>query len=80
MPRIVGVATYGDDMPRRRLLSSGQAADELGFNRSTLWRAVKSGDITPTETTPGGHFRFDLDDLRRQIREVTARRRAESDE
>jgi excisionase family DNA binding protein len=59
---------------KRRLLSSGQAADELGIDRSTLWRAVKAGDITPTEITPGGHLRFDLDDLRRQIREVAARR------
>jgi excisionase family DNA binding protein len=67
-------------MPKRRLLSSGQAAEELGIDRSTLWRAVKSGDITPTEITPGGHFRFDLDDLRRQIRELTARRRDEADE
>lgn len=62
-------------MPKRRLLSSGQAADELGIDRSTLWRAVKAGDITPTEVTPGGHLRFDLDDLRRQIRELAARRR-----
>jgi excisionase family DNA binding protein len=61
-------------MPKRRLLSSGQAADELGIARSTLWRAVKAGDVTPTEITPGGHYRFDLDDLRRQIREAAARR------
>jgi excisionase family DNA binding protein len=65
-------------VPKRRLLSSGQAADELGIDRSTLWRAVNAGDITPTEITPGGHFRFDLDDLRLQIRRLAERRAAEA--
>jgi hypothetical protein len=46
----------------------------LGERARAPQRAVKAGDITPTEITPGGHLRFDLDDLRRQIREPAARR------
>lgn len=67
-------------MPKRRLLSSGAAAEELGIDRSTLWRHVNAGNVVPTEITPGGHYRFDIDDLRRQFRELHEKRRREAEE
>jgi hypothetical protein len=34
---------------------------------------VRDGKLSPTLTTPGGHHRFDLDDVRRQLRELRQR-------
>lgn len=49
------------------LVSSGEAAEAVGIPRSTLHRARKAGKLIPAEQTPGGHTRWDLDDLRRQV-------------
>lgn len=35
------------------LFSMGQGAKFLGVSRSTLWRVIKSGRITPVEIRPG---------------------------
>jgi hypothetical protein len=40
----------------------------LGLSRSTLWRYVKAGLLEPDLVTAGGHFRFDPEHVRRQIR------------
>lgn len=53
------------------LVSTTQAAKALGLSQSTLSRWVKAGHIKPTQKTIGGHMRWDLDDLRRQIAEIT---------
>ena len=36
-------------------------------------RLIRDGKLSPTLTTPGGHHRFDLDDVRRQLRELRQR-------
>ncbi len=56
-----------------RLLSTGEVARELGVSRAAVLSWVREGKITPTLTTPGGHHRFDLDDVRRQLRELRQR-------
>lgn len=53
--------------PRRRLVATGLAADELGIDRSTLVRWWQKGYIRPAFVTAGRHARWDVDDLRRQI-------------
>lgn len=55
------------DRNRNRLVSSTRAADALGVHPGTLWRWYRSGRVSAAFTTPGGHLRWDLDDLRRQL-------------
>jgi 8-oxo-dGTP pyrophosphatase MutT (NUDIX family) len=55
-------------MEERKLVNTSQAAKALDVHPSTIWRWQKAGEITPAWTTPGGQARWDLDDLRRQLR------------
>lgn len=48
-------------------MTTGQAADALGVSAVSLTRWAHDGKITPALRTPGGHFRWDVDDLRRQL-------------
>lgn len=64
-------------MSKRHLLTSGELAEELGIAPRTVARYVRDGWLVPAETTMGGHYRFDLDDVRRQIREIRERRQAD---
>lgn len=50
------------------LVTTGVAADSLGISTATLTRAVAKGIVTPADTTPGGHFRWDMTSLRAQLR------------
>ena len=52
-----------DDPEGARLLSTGEAARLLGVSQPTLNRAVRSGRLRATLTTPGGHRRFDSAEL-----------------
>jgi predicted site-specific integrase-resolvase len=52
---------------KRRLVPTGDAADALGIDRSTLIRWWQAGHVQPASITLGGHARWDVDDLRRQI-------------
>jgi excisionase family DNA binding protein len=56
-----------------KLMSTGEAARVLGISARTLAGWAQQGIVTPAFTTAGGHYRFDLDDLRRQIRELRER-------
>lgn len=47
---------------------TGKAAAALGVNPGTLWRWQKAGIVTPELTTPGGQARWDIDNLREQLR------------
>lgn len=49
------------------LVGSGDAAAAVHVSTSTLYRAWQAGKLDPAEVTPGGHARWDLDDLRRQL-------------
>ncbi|MGE3795800.1 MAG: helix-turn-helix domain-containing protein [Dehalococcoidia bacterium] len=58
------------DDPRPSLLSTTEAARALGIHQTTLSRWTKAGRVKPTTRTMGGYMLWDLDDLRRQIREL----------
>lgn len=49
------------------LIPTGAAARALGVNASTLLRWAASGAVTPAKKTIGGHLRWNLDDLQRQV-------------
>jgi hypothetical protein len=50
-----------------RYVTTGRAAEALGVSAVTLQRWAHAGQVTPALTTPGGHFRWDLADLKRQL-------------
>jgi len=47
---------------------TGDAAKAIGVAHSTLARWWKEGRVTPALVTPGGHARWDVADLREQLR------------
>jgi excisionase family DNA binding protein len=51
-----------------RHVTTGKAAEALGVSLTTLQRWAHEGLVTPALRTAGGHFRWDLDDLREQLR------------
>lgn len=53
--------------PEQRLITTGSAARALGIDPATLWRWYQAGRVRPAWVTPGGHARWDLADLRRQL-------------
>lgn len=71
-PIVLTVAS-GDDPSR---LTSSQVARELGVDRSTLHRWQAAGYIEPAEYTAGGHARWDIEQVRRQIRERREQRKS----
>jgi predicted site-specific integrase-resolvase len=50
-----------------RLLTSGEAAEEIGISRASLQRWARDGKVRPALTTPGGQYRWRLHDLRQQL-------------
>lgn len=62
-----------------RLVSTGEAARHLGVDRSTLGRWVAAGVVTPTRRTIGGQYRWDLDELDRQIEQHEGEQRGRGD-
>lgn len=54
-------------MTKRTYLTTGEAARALNVNPTTLQRWVHKYGIKPALVTGGGHFRWDLDDLRIQL-------------
>jgi 8-oxo-dGTP pyrophosphatase MutT (NUDIX family) len=51
-----------------RYLSTDAAAAEIGVDPETLRRWVRAGRVTPTMRTAGGHYRWDVGDLRAKLR------------
>lgn len=49
-------------------MTTGKAAEALGVSLTTLQRWAHQGLVTSALRTAGGHFRWDLDDLRAQLR------------
>jgi len=61
-------------VPAPQLLTTTQAATELGITSRTLARYVERGWLTPTVVLPSGHYRWDMDQIHAQLDE--RRRRA----
>jgi DNA-binding transcriptional MerR regulator len=55
------------------LVTTKQAADELGVSARSLSRWAKDGTLEPDLTTPGGHYRWDVERLRAELREKRLR-------
>lgn len=60
-------------MTDERLLTSGQLAKELGISHRSITHYAQTGQLEPTLTTPGGQYRWDLEDVKRQLREMRKR-------
>jgi hypothetical protein len=52
------------------LLTGAEAARRVGLDPVALSRWTRRGRLTPAARTPGGHCRWDLDDLRMQLRKL----------
>jgi excisionase family DNA binding protein len=59
----------------RDLVRTGEAARALNVSSATLRAAANDGRLQPAAYTPGGHYLWDLDDLRRQVEQAEASRR-----
>ena len=56
-------------MPRSSgLLTTREAADAIGIALKTLQKYVREGRVVPTIRLPGGQMRWDLDNLKDQLR------------
>lgn len=65
-------------MDEDRLLSTTEAARALGISGRTLSRYAADGKLIPAVVLSGSqrsHYRWDLDDLRRQFRELARGKR-----
>jgi excisionase family DNA binding protein len=52
------------------LITTGEAARHLGISRRTLTRWAKTGALRPALVLPSGRYKWNLDDVRRQIRNM----------
>lgn len=57
----------------QQLVNTEEAARALNVHPATLRRWAAAGEVSPADRTLGGHARWDIDDLRRQIRERQAK-------
>jgi DNA-binding transcriptional MerR regulator len=64
----------------RRLVATGEAARALSVSVQTLQRWVRDGIVTPTATTAGGHHRWDIADLREQVRLAAQQRTQDAED
>jgi hypothetical protein len=55
------------------LVPTGVAAKAIGVDRATLVRWWQAGTVEPVLVTPGGHARWDIADLKRQLRDLRDR-------
>lgn len=49
-------------------VTTAEAARQIGVGKSTLQRWAKQGLVTPAWRTPAGMARWDIEDLRRQLK------------
>ena len=64
-------------MSARRLITTAELARTLGLAPRTIQRYRRLGWLVPAEVSMGGHARWDVEDVRAQMRE---RRQQEQDE
>lgn len=50
-----------------RLVTTSEAAHAVGVSARSLARWAQEGVIEPTVRTPGGHLRWNIEQLRRQL-------------
>jgi excisionase family DNA binding protein len=50
-----------------RLVTTGEAARAVGVSPRSLARWAQEGVVMPAWRTPGGHLRWDIDQLRQQL-------------
>ena len=55
------------------LVTTGEAAKQLGIGRATLARWWADGLVEPELVTAGGHARWDVEKLRERLRELRQR-------
>jgi DNA-binding transcriptional MerR regulator len=53
-----------------QLLKTSEAARAVNIHPKTLSTYVADGKVRPTLRLPGGHMRWDLDDLKAQLRRL----------
>jgi hypothetical protein len=58
-------------MTSRPTVPTGDAARAVGVSRATLSRWKREGKVTPASTTAGKHLRWDIEDLRAQLRRLS---------
>ncbi|HWO62210.1 MAG TPA: MerR family transcriptional regulator [Umezawaea sp.] len=56
-----------------KLVTTSEAAKQLGVGTSTLQRWAKDNVVSPDLVTPGGHMRWAVEHLRDQLRELRQR-------
>jgi DNA-binding transcriptional MerR regulator len=54
----------------QRYITTGVAASELGISTATLTRWAAAGTVTPAQRTAGGHYRWNLANLRTQVEQL----------
>jgi excisionase family DNA binding protein len=59
-------------MPEVVLLTTSEVAKRFRVDTSVVRRWVAKGQLTPTITTPGGHYRFDETTLDRFTGQASA--------
>jgi predicted site-specific integrase-resolvase len=55
------------------LVATGVAAKAIGVDRGTLVRWWQAGLVTPALVTPGNHARWNVEDLKQQLRDQRQR-------
>jgi excisionase family DNA binding protein len=55
------------------LITTAQAAKQLGISSRTLVRYAERGYVTPAMVLPSGHRRWRLSEIRAQIKELRER-------
>lgn len=53
-----------------KLLTTAELAAELGLSDRTLQRYRRDGVLKPKLSTPGGHARWDLEDVLDQLNQI----------
>ena len=53
-----------------RLVSTGEAARAIGISRRTLSHYAQTKQLSPALVLPSGRYKWDVADLRRQLREL----------
>lgn len=57
-------------MPGEEWVTTSELARALGLSLRSVQRYIRAGLIAPELTTPGGHYRWDVDNVREQLRRL----------